>query len=85
MITREQMRKIAAKHGMKEAPPEDPIYNEPPSVRFINRSKKSTATTGTSSEEQQPQQQTLSEKLDGVEEEMQRRMNIGMNPNSNKK
>ena len=37
MITREQARKIFAKYGIKEVPPDDPIYKEPPSIRFVNR------------------------------------------------
>ena len=38
MITREEAREIAAKHGIGEVPADHPIYNEPPSIRFINRS-----------------------------------------------
>ncbi len=42
MITRERLKQIAAKYGMMVAPPDHPIYSEPPSIHFINRSKKST-------------------------------------------
>jgi len=83
MITREQARKIAAKHGIGEAPADDPIYNEPPSIRFINRSKESTATSDTSSEQQATRSDPHLERLAGVEEEMQRRINLGT-PKSSK-
>ena len=36
-LTREQVRKIAAKFGIKEAPRDHPIYSEPPSIIFVNR------------------------------------------------
>ena len=38
MITRKEAEAIAKKHGIGVAPKDRPIYNEPPSIRFINRS-----------------------------------------------
>jgi len=35
MITREQAERVCAKHGLKMASPDSPIYKEPPSVRFV--------------------------------------------------
>jgi hypothetical protein len=44
MITRKEAEAIFNELGIKAAPKDDPIYNEAPSVRFINRSTKSMAT-----------------------------------------
>ena len=41
MITRKEAEKIAKEFGIGVAPKDDPIYNEAPSIRFINRSTKS--------------------------------------------
>jgi len=40
MITRKEAEAIFNELGIKAAPKDDPIYNEAPSVRFINRSIK---------------------------------------------
>ena len=39
-ITRDQAREIFAKHGIKEAPPDDPIYREEPTIHFTTRPPK---------------------------------------------
>ena len=42
MISRERVKQIAAEFGMRMASPDHPVYKEGPSIRFINRPKKST-------------------------------------------
>ena len=36
MISRERAIEIAKKYGIGEVPRDDPLYNEPPTIRFIN-------------------------------------------------
>jgi hypothetical protein len=36
MITREQAVKIAKRYGIEEIPRDDPIYKEPPTIRFVS-------------------------------------------------
>lgn len=78
MITREEAREIAAKHGIGEAPADHPIYSEPPSIRFTSPSKKSTTTTDTSSEQETQPLDPHSQRLAMLDAEMLRRMNVGM-------
>ena len=49
-VTREQVRKIANKYGIKEVPADDPIYKEPASAYFMSRSGKSTKRTPSDSD-----------------------------------
>ena len=45
MISRKQAEETLSKLGIPSASEDDPIYNEPPQVQFINRSGKSSKNT----------------------------------------
>ena len=78
MITREEMREIAAKYGIKEAPRDHPIYREPPTIRFVSKPLKPNKCDDSGSKQRTylPDLHTL--KLAMVDEEVRRQMNIGM-------
>ena len=41
-MTKEEILKLAAKYGIGEAPPDDPIYKTGPTITFISQYGKST-------------------------------------------
>lgn len=72
------MWEMAAEFGMKETPPDHPIYKEPPSIRFTGQSPKSSTTIGASSEKPTRSVDLHSQGLAILEKEHQRQMDIGI-------